>query len=78
MGYLIYAKVVKPVDLNRHFDPQPRFRALNYQGVQVSRLSDADDYATREDAQEVIDKVVSRLAKQGKDDCILFEIRKAK
>lgn len=78
--YLIYGKVVKPVTVagGHHLEPQTKFRALNYQGVQVSRLADADDYATKEDAQEVIDKVTARLKKNGKEDCIIFEIRKAK
>lgn len=80
MGYLIYGRVVKPVDLNggHHLEPQARFRALNYQGVQVNRLADADDYATKEDAQEVVNKVVEHLKRKGKEDCIIFDIRKAK
>lgn len=79
MSYLIYGKVVKTVQLGKHIvEPQSRFRALNYDGVQVNKLADADDYATKEDAQATIDWALRNLRKHGKSDCILFEIRKAK
>lgn len=46
------------------------FRALDGFGKRVTNLNQAMSYATREDAQEIINK-------KGRKDCI-FEIRKAK
>lgn len=46
------------------------FRALDSFGVRVTSLNKAMSYATKEDAQEIIDK-------KGHPDCI-FEIRRAK
>lgn len=46
------------------------FRALDGRGKRVITLDEAMSYATKEDAQEIIDK-------RGRPDCI-FEIRKAK
>lgn len=46
------------------------FRALDGFGKRVVKLEQAMSYATREDAQEIINK-------KGRKDC-LFEIRKAK
>ena len=46
------------------------FRALDARGNRTISLDQAMSYATREDAQEVIDKY-------GRKDCV-FEIRKAK
>lgn len=67
--YLIYGKrqgqLVKGVPVYDKI-----FKALNGFGKRVVKLDDAMSYATREDAQEVIDK-------KGRKDC-LFEIRKAK
>lgn len=55
MAYAIYAKrcglKVNNIPI---FDKQ--FRALDYNGVRVFKLEDAGTYATKEDAQEVIDK----------------------
>lgn len=67
--YLIYGKrqgqIVKGYPT---FDKT--FRALDWWGKRVTKLDEAMSYATREDAQEVIDK-------KGRKDC-LFEIRKVK
>lgn len=46
------------------------FRALDSSGKRVVKLDQAMSYATREDAQEVINK-------KGRTDCI-FEVRKVK
>lgn len=46
------------------------FRALDGFGKRVVKLEQAMSYATREDAQEIINK-------KGRKDC-LFEIRKVK
>lgn len=46
------------------------FRALDGFGKRVIKLEQAMSYATREDAQEIINK-------KGRKDC-LFEIRKVK
>ena len=66
--YLIYGKrqgqKVKGIPI---YDKT--FRALDGFGHRVTNLNNAMSYATREDAQEVIDK-------KGRTDCI-FDIRKA-
>lgn len=49
------------------------FRALNYQGVRVNKLTDAGTYATKEDAQEVINKKCQEYIDQ---KLVLYEIRK--
>lgn len=78
--FLIYGKVNKRCYFNHKWhEPQPTFKALNYFGERVSRLADADSYATKEDAQEKINKAKRNHEKIGlKPDDILFEIRKAK
>ena len=60
-----------------HLDIKPEnivfdknFKALDSRGCRVTKLSDAMSFATREDAQEIIDK-------KGDPNCI-FEVRKAK
>lgn len=63
MGYYLYGKRTAP----EHWDsvlrcmiPQDKqFRALNLNGVRVSRLEDAAPFATKEDAQEFLDKILS-------------------
>ena len=51
-AYLIYGKRTgKKVDGEPVYDKT--FRALNYRGIRVTKLSDAGTYATKEDAQEV-------------------------
>ena len=71
--YLIYGKRTKPwKDKNGHLlDPDKTFKALDWYGVRVNKLSDAFSYATREDAQE-------RINKAHPQDGVIFEIRKAK
>lgn len=51
------------------------FKALRYDGVRANKLSEAGEYATREDAQEVIDKRCQPAINAG---TAVFEIRKAK
>lgn len=67
MAYLIYGKRIAFV--NGH-GPDKKFAALDSKGHRVTKLSDAMSYATKEDAQAIIDKM-------GLDGCE-FEIRKAK
>ena len=67
--YLIYGKRQGQY-VNGFPTVDKTFRALDGFGMRVTKLDDAMSYATREDAQEIVDKY-------GRDDCI-FEIRKAK
>lgn len=74
MAYIIYGKRTKPIyntDTKEHMGPDAKFAALDYNGCRVFKLADAGTYATKEDAQEVLDK---RTPKDG----VVFEIRKAK
>ena len=70
--WLIYGKHLVPwIDSKGKMrDPDKTFRALDAHGVRVIKLDNAMSYATKEDAQEVLNK-------KGRSDCI-FEIRKAK
>ncbi len=77
MSYLIYGKrtgMINPETGQPVFDKT--FRALDSQGCRVTKLTDAMAYATREDAQEQIDKPVPQ--KRIKEGIVQFEIRKAK
>ena len=82
--WLIYGKVVKPMPLSDGkggkymVEPQSTFRALNYRGQRVARLSDAGEYYEKEIAQKVIDKARTWWNKQGYGDCVKYEIRKVK
>jgi hypothetical protein len=62
VSYLIYGKHPK----------DKKFKALKYDGSPTHKLAEAGEYATIEDAQEVLDKRV------GKNNPHIFEIRKAK
>lgn len=78
MSYLIYGKhLIKWVDSKgKWHEPDSTFRALNYQGVRVTKLSDAGEYATKEDAQEVLDKPKTKERVEKGE--VAFEIRVAK
>ena len=67
--YLIYGKRQGQL-INGVPTYDKTFRALNSFGLRVTKLDQAMSYATKEDAQEIIDK-------KGRSDC-LFEIRKFK
>lgn len=71
--YLIYGKRIKPFTTKKGkvLGPDKQFRALDARGVRVSRLADAMSYATKEDAQEIIDRTLKQ-----RDD-VTFEIRRA-
>lgn len=74
MSYLIYGRRTgKKVKGEPVYDKT--FRALNYRGVRVNKLADAGEYATKEDAQEVLDKKCKDIIEQG---LAIFEIRPAK
>lgn len=83
-SWLIYGKIIKPIPLSdghggkKIVEPQATFRALNYKGQRVTRLSDAGEYYEKEIAQKVIDKAQKWWEKQGYGDCIVYEIRKGK
>lgn len=77
MSYLIYGKRTGLLDSKTNkpaFDKQ--FKALDSWGVRVNKLRDAMAYATREDAQEQINK--PQVQQRIKDGLVQFEIRKAK
>lgn len=73
MSYLIYAKRAKEwwghEDRKWH-EPDKTFRAIDYKGMRVNKLSEAATFATKEDAEEFMD----RTLKPG----VEWEIRKAK
>ena len=76
MAYLIYGKRTLPIEKivrgKRYvYGPDKTFRALDYQGRRVVNLNDAGTYATREDAQERIDKATPPAG-------VILEIRKAR
>ena len=73
--YLIYGK---RTGLRVHNVPvfDKTFRALTYSGVRVNKLSDAGTYATKEDAQEKLNKPLTK--KRIDAGLVVFEIRKAK
>lgn len=68
--YLIYGKRQGKVVKGKGAVFDKNFKALDSRGCRVTKLSDAMSFATKEDAQEIIDK-------KGDPNCI-FEIRKAK
>ena len=73
MGYLIYGKRTGfKVEGEERWDKT--FRALDYKGVRVNRLTDAGEYATKEDAEEVLAHPV--IQQRIKDGLIEFDIRK--
>lgn len=76
--WLIYGKHLKPwVDSkNKWHEPDATFRALNYRGVRVTKLVDAGEYATREDAQEVLDRPLTKAKIENGE--VALEIRVAK
>lgn len=76
--YRIYGKVIQEYWYkNIHHLPQKMFRALDKYGVQVTRLNNAYCYDTKEEAQAVINRANNNLKKNGHENCVLFEIRKA-
>lgn len=74
MSFLIYGKRTGQLVYNEPVYDKT-FRALNYQGIRVNKLSDAGEYATKEDAQKVIDDKCKEYLDKG---WIQVEIRKAK
>lgn len=74
MSWLIYGKRIgKKVNNMPVYDKT--FRALDYAGVRVTKLADAGEYATKEDAQEVLDAKAKKIIEQG---LAIFEIRQSK
>ena len=73
-AYLIYGKRTGKIE-NGEPVYDKMFKSLNYSGVRVTKLADAGTYATREDAQEIIDKKCTEYRDAGLCE---YEIRKAK
>lgn len=75
--WLIYGKHAKPwIDSKGKLrEPDSRFAALDVHGVRVSRLDNAMSYATKEDAQAVIDKPKTKARVNNGE--VIFEIRRA-
>ena len=75
-AYLIYGKVIKPGRIGQtvYTEPQKTFRALNWNGARVTKLSDAFSYASKKDAQDRLDKVMKNAPHK---DMVEFQIRKA-
>lgn len=75
--YLIYGKHLTPWQdsKGKWRDPDSRFAALTAGGVRVSRLDQAMSYATREDAQAVLDKPLTKARIERGEVC--FDIRRA-
>ena len=65
MSYLIYGKhLTKWVDSKGKLrEPEKTFRALDYNGVRVTRIADAGEYATKEDAEEALLRAKPRINK---------------
>ena len=74
--YLLYGKhLTEWVDSKgKWHEPEATFRALDYRGVRVNRLADAGEYATKEDAEEAMQKAKPRIEKGE----VAIEIRIAK
>ena len=75
--YLIYGKHLTPwIDSKGKLrEPDKTFRALDARGVRVTKLDNAMSYATKEDAQEVLDKPGTKT--RIKREEVIFQIRKA-
>lgn len=75
--YLIYGKHLTPwIDSKGKIrEPDKTFRALDARGVRVTKLDNAMSYATKEDAQEVLDKPGTKA--RIKREEVTFQIRKA-
>ena len=76
MAYFLYGKRTAPEywdSICRCMIPRDKqFRALNHAGVRVSRLEDAQEFATKEDAEEFLEKIkTTRGLKEG----VVVEIR---
>ena len=74
--YLIYGKHTKEWwnrEKRRREPADKTFRAIDWKGVRVTKLENAASFASKEDAQEYLDK----HADPSRDD-VAFEIRKAK
>ena len=75
--WLIYGKHLTPwIDSKGKLrEPDKTFRALDARGVRVTKLDNAMSYATKEDAQEVLDKPGTK-ARVEKGE-VIFEVRRA-
>lgn len=74
MGFLIYGKCTEPYNGN---PLQKNFKALDGNGIRVNKKTDAFEYATKEDAQEVIDKAIKFHADHNLRYPVVFNIRKS-
>lgn len=74
MSYWVYGRRTEPwynSDTKEWNEPDKNFRALNGAGIRVNKLSEACEFATKEDAQQFIDSHSYR-------DGVKLEIRKKK
>ncbi len=76
IGWLIYGKRTGLTGKNHKPVFDKTFRALDSVGRRVTTLANAMCYATREDAQAILDKPANK--KFVEDGLVLFEIRKAR
>lgn len=75
--YLIYGKRLAVKDPKTgQIITDSMFRALDSGGHRVTKLSDAMSYATREDAQAILDKPATKARIDAGE--VAFQIRKAK
>lgn len=76
MPYVIYGKRIKEYKDEKGYthSEDKRFSALDYAGCRVTNLADAGTYATREDAEEKLEKVCDPKL----SEFVKFEIRKVK
>lgn len=74
--FLLYGKHLKNWrdSKGRWHEPDSTFRALDASGVRVSRLANAMSYATKEDAQAIIDKPGTKARIERGE--VAFEIRR--
>ena len=74
MEYLIYGKRTGILDKNKNPVFDKTFRALDANGIRVTKKSDAMSYATKEDAFLVLDK--PNIKNNIEKGLIKFDIRK--
>ena len=73
--FIIYGKRTGALDEKGNPIFDKTFKALDYEGCRVDKLSDAGTYAERADAKEVIE---TRCKTAIENKTAVFEIRKAK
>lgn len=72
--YIIYGKRINYMDKDGKIITDKTFRALDSNGVRVFKKNDAMSYASKEDAQKVLDK--PSIQENIKKGLIKFDIRR--